>query len=78
MAQIEISESTFNEVRDFVLSQGLPESAVASFIDATLRHAVEAKRPAMEKLVEKFGRFRGVLRDTTIEEIVADRHRGLA
>jgi hypothetical protein len=78
--QIEISDATFERLRLFVEQQGLPPTAIHQIADDTLRNATE--QPTINggtgNLVERFRKYRGLLRETTIEEIVADRHRGLA
>lgn len=80
--RIEISDSTFDEVKAYVVSQGLPETAIGSFADAKLREAVRANPAAAraikpDELVESFREFRGAMRGTNIAEIVADRRLGL-
>ena len=78
--QIEISEATFERLRLFVEQQGLPPAAIHKIADDTLRNVAELPTANTDpaNLVERFRKYRGLLGKTTIDEIIADRRRGLA
>ncbi|WP_425400407.1 hypothetical protein [Aeoliella sp.] len=64
----------------FAARQGMPETALKELADAALQRQYGTPtlfQHSAEELIGIFREFRGKLRDTTIEDIVADRHRGL-
>jgi len=80
MKQIDISEETYNHLLKHAQQQGLSESAVSALADTTLRQVVvtpRLQRPSADAMIASFREFRGSLQDTTIADIVADRHSGL-
>lgn len=70
--QVEISEETYRAIAESKID-------VTAFVEQAVRQALAKKKApvATGDLVERFRSFRGMLRDTTIEDIVAARHRGL-
>ena len=69
--QIEISEETYQAIAGCKID-------VTAFVEQAVQQALaKQKKSASTDLVERFRSFRGTLRDTTIEDIVAARHRGL-
>ena len=68
---IEISEATYRAITDCKID-------VTAFVEQAVQQALaKQKRNGPTDLVERFQTFRGKLRNTTIEDIVAARHRGL-
>lgn len=78
--KIHISEETYQSLLAFASQQGVPMASLNELADATLRDAVDSPRSRVlpaEELIASFGEFRGMLKRTSLEDIVADRHRGL-
>ena len=79
--QIDLTDATVKRVLAWTdAGRGVTEDDVINraldCYEQTSEHVPLASQP--EDLIECFRKHRGKLRHTTIKEIVADRHRGLA
>lgn len=77
--EIKISKDTYSELAAVIERQGMPASAINELADATIRQSLSSAPlfdKTSEELIESFKEFRGCMQDTTIDDIVADRHRG--
>ncbi|QDU91745.1 hypothetical protein Pla175_51760 [Pirellulimonas nuda] len=80
--QITISDDTYQRLVTHLERLGLPVGDVGVLADQKLREAVSAEPAPIEgqpsgALVEAFARFRGTMKETTVEQLAADRHAGL-